>query len=227
VVAYSFLFTIDENGYFLKILQFTLCWNAHSMLKGRWSLSYNLRSCGKKGLSNITGSAIPDFCKKLKGAALHSSVFSSSLKIILRCNSTAPGLEATVDAGDLSHCMPLKHLHEEWQGKSSHSPAATPSHWPLFHHRHYQRWGESERQPQLPQIVQECFHLVPSRTWCRHNKFNFYLSVIWFYSVLDAAESHSVQAKKKKRQVKWRNVCREEWYKIAADKHSLVHPKWC
>lgn len=49
-----------------------------------------------------------------------------------------------------SHCrcrgtVPLhaiKHLPEEWQGISSHSPAATPSHWPLLHRRHNQRRGD-------------------------------------------------------------------------------------
>lgn len=42
-----------------------------------------------QGVGWMSGSAISEFCKRLKGAALHSSVFNfkTLLTIILRCNS--------------------------------------------------------------------------------------------------------------------------------------------
>lgn len=121
----------------------------------------------------------------------------------------------------------VKHLPEEWQGISSTQPS---SHTLTLTTSPPQtladtRWECRRTRPQLPQRVQECLHLVQWGTWCDLRKLFFHLSVIWFLPVLDATEKP--QSPDPIRQAKCRNVCREEWYKIAADKHSLVHLKWC
>lgn len=52
--------------------------------------------------------AIPDFCKRLKDTALHSSVLSFSLTIILRCKLHSPWTGSYCRCrGSFSHCMPL------------------------------------------------------------------------------------------------------------------------
>lgn len=119
----------------------------------------------------------------------------------------------------------IKHLPEEWQGTSSHSPAATPSQWPLLNHRHYQRRGERVNEISTITDSPGIFPFSPVKDMVRaHQIQNLYLSVIRFNSVLDASEK--AQHPDSTWQTKWRNVCRKEWYKIAAE-HSLVHLKRC
>lgn len=131
-----------------------------------------------QGVSWMTGSVISGFCKSLRvqhyTVVFFPSVSSNNhLKMHLRCPWT----------GSYCRCrgtVPLhaiKHLPEEWQGISSHSPAATPSQLTTTPPQTLpeMRW---ERQPQLPQIVQECFHLCHTR-WARQIHLLPVRHVVW------------------------------------------------
>lgn len=225
-----------------------LWWNGHGMLRKGWALSYCLSSHAEKELvrqytrvSWITGSVILKYWKKLKGAALHSSVLSFNVfsQVILRCQLRGSW------AGSYYRCrgtIPLhaiKHLPKEWQGISSHRPAATPSYWPLTHYTRYQRWDWGERNYMTSSTTDPSgmvpFSSVMHMTRAQRVKLLSVSLLIMLWSEVDAAETRvertsagsTVQHSAKLAKTgNMQECCRwgsGGWHIIAASKHSLAH----
>lgn len=119
----------------------------------------------------------------------------------------------------------IKHLPEEWQGISSPSPAATPSHWPVLHHGHYQRRSYRVDDTSTATYSPGMFPFSPVKDMMRPQQMK--VPPVYHLVLFCVGCCWNEQHPDSTRKAKCRNVCREEWYKIAADKHSLVHLKWC
>lgn len=109
----------------------------------------------------------------------------------------------------------IKHLPEEWQGTSSHSPAATPSHWPLLHHRRQRRQGEDVTE------ISFATDLVWSRTREANSTSLSFGSDLLCMPLKGTAPRFNKTGKMEEC-LQGRVILHSSWYK-----HSLVHLKWC